>query len=149
MRFMIIRKADAQTEAGVLPSRELIAAMGSYNERLIQAGVMLAGDGLQPSSKGARVKFTRGKPAVVDGPFAETKELIAGFTMIDVPSKEDAVEWVKRWPALDGDGEVELEIRQLFEAADFGDAFTPELQDAEARMRDRLRDSGKAPGTKR
>jgi hypothetical protein len=149
MRFMVIRKADAQTEAGVLPSRELIAAMGSYNERLIQAGIMLAGDGLQPSSKGARVKFTRGKPAVVDGPFAETKELIAGFTMIDVPSKEDAIEWVKRWPVLDGDGEVELEIRQLFEAADFGDAFTPELQDAEARMRDQLRDSGKAPGTKR
>jgi hypothetical protein len=120
MRFMIIRRADAETEAGVMPSAELLAAMADYNEQLVKAGVMLQGDGLQPSSKGARVKFSSGKPRVMDGPFAEVKELIAGFTMIDVRSKEEAIEWVKRWPPLDGGGEVEIEIRQVFELADFG-----------------------------
>jgi hypothetical protein len=135
MRFMIIRKADRSTEAGTLPSQELLAAMGKYNEELVKAGVMLAGEGLQPSAKGVRVKFSNGKPTVIDGPFAEAKELIAGFTMIEVKSKEEAIEWVKRWPALDGDGKVELEVRQVFEAADFGAEFTPELRAAEERLR--------------
>ncbi|SIO59334.1 Uncharacterized conserved protein [Singulisphaera sp. GP187] len=148
MRFMIIRKADKQTEAGVLPSEELLTAMVKYNEELVKAGVMLAGEGLQPSSKGARIKFSGGKPTVVDGPFAETKELIAGFTMIEVKSKEEALEWVKRWPALDGDGAVELELRQVFEASDFGAEFTPELREAEERMRDQLLQSGKPSGAK-
>jgi hypothetical protein len=135
MRFMILRKADEKTEAGVLPSQELMAAMGKYMEEMVKAGGMLAGEGLQPSSKGARVKFSRGKPTVIDGPFTEAKELIAGFAIIQVNSREEAIEWVKRWPALDGDGEVEIEIRQVFEAEDFGEAFTPELQEAEERMR--------------
>jgi len=130
---MIIRKADRNTEAGILPSQELLAAMMKYNEELVKAGVMLQGEGLQPSSRGTRVKITDGKPVVVDGPFTETKELIAGFTMIQVRSKEEAVEWVKRWPVEDGD--VELEIRQVFEAEDFGEEFTPELRQQEERLR--------------
>ena len=133
MRFMIIRKADKNTEAGVLPSQELLAAMMKYNEELLKAGVMLQGEGLQPSSKGVRVKLNAGKPTVVDGPFAETKELIAGFTMIQVRSKEEAIEWVKRWPIEDGN--VELEIRQVFEADDFGAEFTPDLRAQEALLR--------------
>jgi hypothetical protein len=133
MRFMIIRKADKNTEAGVLPRQELLAAMMKYNEELVKAGVMLQGEGLQPSSKGTRVKLTAGKPTVVDGPFTETKELIAGFTMIQVRSKDEAIEWVKRWPVEDGD--VELEIRQVFEAEDFGAEFTPELREQEERLR--------------
>ena len=120
MRFMIIRRADKETESGVMPSEELLAAMANYNEQLVKAGVMLQGDGLHPSSKGARVKFSRGTPHVIDGPFSEAKELIAGFTMIEVRSREEAIEWVKRWPALDGGGEVEIEIRQVFELSDFG-----------------------------
>jgi hypothetical protein len=135
MRFMIIRKADKNTEAGTLPSTELITAMMKYNEEMIQAGVMLAGEGLQPSAKGARITFSAGKPTVLDGPFAETKELIAGFTMIQVQSRQEAIEWVKRWPALDGDGAVELELRQVFEAEDFGAEFTPELRETEERLR--------------
>lgn len=127
MRFMILRKADADTEAGTPPSEALIEAMGRYNEELVRAGVMLAGEGLQPSAKGARVTFAGGKPSVTDGPFAESKELIAGFTMIDVRSKEEAIEWVKRWPPLDGDGNVELEIRQVYELADFGESEAVEL----------------------
>ena len=119
MRFMIIRRADSETEAGRMPSEALLAAMANYNEQLVKAGVMLQGEGLQPSSKGARVKFANGRPHVIDGPFAEAKELIAGFTMIDVRSKEEAIEWVKRWPALDGGGNVEIEIRQVFELSDF------------------------------
>ena len=133
MRFMIIRKADRNTEAGILPSQELLAAMMKYNEELVKAGVMLQGEGLQPSSRGTRVKITDGKPVVVDGPFTETKELIAGFTMIQVRSKEEAVEWVKRWPVEDSD--AELEIRQVFEAEDFGEEFTPELRQQEERLR--------------
>jgi hypothetical protein len=133
MRFMIIRRADKNTEAGVLPSQELLAAMMKYNEELVKAGVMLQGEGLQPSSKGTRVRPNGGKPVVVDGPFTETKELIAGFTMIQVRSKEEAIEWVKRWPIEDGD--VELEIRQVFEAEDFGEEFTPELRQQEERLR--------------
>jgi hypothetical protein len=134
---MIIRKADADTEAGKLPSEQLIADMLSYNEELVKAGVMLAGEGLQPTSKGARVKFSGGKPTVIDGPFAEAKELIAGFTLIEVRSREEAIEWVKRWPRSDGDGEVELELRQVFEADDFGDDFTPALREQEERLREK------------
>jgi hypothetical protein len=132
---MIIRKADAETEAGVLPSEDLMAAMMKYNEELAKAGVLLQGEGLQASSKGARVKFHNGKPSVTDGPFTEAKEMIAGFTMIQVKSKEEAIEWVKRWPVIDGHGQVEIEIRQVFEAEDFGEGFTPELQEQEARLR--------------
>jgi hypothetical protein len=135
MRFMIIRKADPQTEAGAMPSEQLIADMTRYNEEMVKAGVMLAGEGLHPSAKGFRVKFRGGKPSVVDGPFAETKELVAGFTMIEVKTRDEALEWVKRWPASDGDGVVELEVRQVFEAEDFGAEFTPELREAEERMR--------------
>ena len=134
MRFMIIRKADKQTEAGVMPSTELLAAMGKYMEDMGKAGVLLGGEGLQASSKGARVKFSGGKPRVIDGPFAEAKELIAGYCMIQVKSKDEAIEWVKRWPALDGDGNAEIEIRQIFEAEDFGAEFTPELREAEDRL---------------
>ena len=125
MRFMIIRRADLETEAGGMPSEALLAAMADYNEQLVRAGVMLQGEGLHPSSKGARVKFTNGEPRVIDGPFAEAKELIAGFTMIEVRSREEAIEWVKRWPTLDGGGNVDIEIRQVFELSDFaaGDAL--------------------------
>jgi hypothetical protein len=133
MRFMLLLKADKNTEAGVLPSTELLAAMGKYNEELVKAGVMLAGEGLQPSSKGARVKFSGKKRTVIDGPFAETKELVAGFWLIQVKSKAEAIEWVKRCPNP-LEGEAEIEIRQVFEAADFGEAFTPELREQEERL---------------
>jgi len=122
MRFMIIRKADRETEAGVMPSDDLILAMTRYNEALIKAGVMLDGQGLKPSSAGARMRFRAGKASVVDGPFSETKELIAGFTMIDVTSRDEAIEWMKRWPVEDGHGEVELELRPVYEIEDFGDS---------------------------
>jgi hypothetical protein len=134
MRFMVLLKADKSTEAGVLPSTELLAEMGKYNEELVKAGVLLAGEGLQPSSKGARVKFSGKKRTVIDGPFAETKELIAGFWLIQVKSKEEAIEWVKRCPNP-LEGEAEIEIRQVFEAADFGEAFTPELREQEEDLR--------------
>src|SRR5207249_4375759 len=134
MRFMILLKADRNTEAGALPSQELLAAMGKYNEELAKAGVLLAGEGLQPSSKGARVKFAGEKRTVTQGPFAETKELIAGFWLFQARSKEEAIEWVKRCPNP-LDGEAEIEIRQVFEAEDFGPALTPELRDAEERLR--------------
>jgi hypothetical protein len=134
MRFMILLKADANTEAGKLPSEEMLAAMGRYNEELAKAGVLLAGEGLQPSSKGARVKISGTRRTVVDGPFTETKELIAGFWILQVGSKEEAIEWVKRVPSpLEGDAEIE--IRQVFEADDFGEAFTPELREQEERLR--------------
>ena len=135
MRFMIIRKADAKTEAGVMPDEPLLAAMGRYMEEMTKAGVLLAGEGLQPSSKGARVKFSGGTPTVVEGPFRQTDQLIAGFCLIQVKSKQEAVDWVKRWPVLDGAGNVEIEIRQVFEAEDFGSAFTDELREAEEHMR--------------
>ncbi|HEX3604969.1 MAG TPA: YciI family protein [Candidatus Dormibacteraeota bacterium] len=135
MRFMILRRADAKTEAGILPTGDLLAAMGDYIEQLNGAGVLLDGDGLRPSSRGVRVKFSGGKPSVVDGPFTETKELIAGYVVLQVKSLEEAVEWARRWPALDGDGEVELEIRPFHEADDFGDSFDPELREREERMR--------------
>jgi len=134
MRFMIIRKADKHTEAGEMPSEALLAAMGAYNDELVRAGVLLAGEGLKPSSIGTRVKFQRGKvKTVLDGPFAETKELIAGFSIIQVKSKAEALEWVKKWPKEDGD--VELELRPLYEMEDFGAEFTPELRAQEERQR--------------
>ena len=137
MRFMVMIKADKNTEAGVMPSEKLLTEMGKYNDELVKAGVMLAGEGLQPSSKGARVKFSGKKRSVVDGPFTETKELIAGFWIFQVKSKEEAIEWVKRCPnPLEGD--CEIEIRQVFEAADFGVEFTPELREAEERMREQI-----------
>jgi hypothetical protein len=132
---MIIRKADKDTEAYVMPTERLLAEMGKYMEEMANAGILLAGEGLHPSSKGSRVKFSGGKPSVIDGPFAETKELIAGYSLIQVNSREEAVEWARRWPALDGDGDVELEIRQVFEAEDFGAEFTPELREQEERLR--------------
>ncbi|HEX4353132.1 MAG TPA: YciI family protein [Polyangiales bacterium] len=140
---MIIRKADKQTEAGLLPNPNLLTAMIQYNEQLVQAGALLGGDGLQPSAKGARVKFNHGKPTVIDGPFAEAKELIAGFTMIDVKSKEEAIEWMKRWPAEDADGHVELELRQVYELDDFGPELTPELRAQEERQRAELNKKNK------
>jgi hypothetical protein len=134
MRFMLLIKANEDSEAGVLPSEELLAEMGKFNEELAKAGVMLAGEGLQPSSKGARVKFSGGKRTVIDGPFTEAKELIAGFWLIQAKSKEEAIEWVKRVPNPTGD-EGEIEIRQVFEAEDFGAEFTPELREQEERIR--------------
>ena len=127
MRFMVMVKSNAATEAGELPSTELLTAMGKFNEELVKAGVMLAGEGLQPSSKGARIKFSGGKRSVVDGPFAESKELIAGFWIIQVKSKAEAIEWMKRCPNPTGE-DSELEIRQVFEADDFGENLTPELR---------------------
>jgi hypothetical protein len=135
MRFMVIVKATKNSEAGVLPSTELLAAMGKFNEELARAGVLLAGEGLQPSSKGARVKFSGGKRIVTDGPFPETKELIAGFWLWQVKSKEEAIEWVKRCPDPMPGEESEIEIRQVFEAEDFGPALTPELREQEERLR--------------
>ncbi len=141
MRFMVMIKATDDSEAGVMPSEQVLADMGRYNEQLVQAGVMLAGEGLHPSSKGARVRFsTGGKSTVVDGPFTETKELIAGFWLIQVKSKEEAIEWVKRIPNTD-DEDFEVEIRQVFEADDFGDSLTPELRDQEERLRRRTQAS--------
>jgi hypothetical protein len=134
MRFMILLKANADSEAGKLPSEELLAAMGRYNEELAKAGVLLAGEGLQPSSKGARVRLSGDQRTVVDGPFTETKELIAGFWILQVGSKEEAIEWVKRVPSPH-EGDAEIEIRPLFEADDFGEAFTPELREQEERIR--------------
>ncbi|WP_339460319.1 YciI family protein [Pseudomonas sp. EA_105y_Pfl2_R69] len=137
MRFMVIVKATADSEAGVMPSEELLAAMGRYNEELVEAGVMLAGEGLQPSAKGARVKFSGDQRTVVDGPFIETKELIAGFWIFQVASLEACIEWVRRCPnPMPGDSEIE--IRQIFEAEDFGTEFTPELREQEERIRARI-----------
>ena len=135
MRFMIIVKADRNSEAGVMPSTELLEQMGKYNEELVKAGILLAGEGLQPSSKGARVRFSGSKRTVIDGPFSETKELIAGFWLWQVRSKEEAIEWVKRAPNPFPGSESEIEIRQVFEAEDFGDEFTPELREQEERLR--------------
>ena len=134
MRFMVIVRADKNTEAGVMPSEELLTAMGNYNEELVKAGVLLAGEGLHPSSKGARVRFSGENRTVIDGPFAETKELIAGYWIFQVKSLEEAIEWVKRCPNP-LEGESEIEIRQIFEAEDFGAEFTPELRAQEERIR--------------
>lgn len=136
MRFMILMKADKNSEAGVMPSKQLLTEMGKYNEELVNAGVMLAGEGLHPSSKGARVRFSGGKQAVIDGPFAGANDLIAGFWLWQVKSKAEAVQWVKRCPIPRG-GEAEVEIRQVFEAEDFGAEFTPELRQQEERLRAR------------
>jgi hypothetical protein len=135
MRFMAIVKATKDSEAGVLPEEKLLAEMGKFNEELVKAGVMLAGEGLHPSSKGARVRFSGAKRTVIDGPFAETKELIAGFWLLQVKSKEEAIDWIKRCPNPSPGTESEIEIRQVFEADDFGAEFTPELRDQEERLR--------------
>jgi hypothetical protein len=137
MRFMVLIKADADSEAGVMPSEQLLTEMTAFNEELVKAGVMLAGEGLHPSSKGARVLFSGDKRTVVDGPFTEAKELVAGFWLLEVSSLEEAIEWVKRIPNPEGK-DAEVEIRQVFETDDFGDALTPELREAEQRMRDQL-----------
>ena len=137
MRFMVIVKATADSEAGVMPSEALLAAMGRYNEELARAGVMLAGEGLHPSAKGVRVKFSGDQRSVTDGPFIETKELIAGFWIFQVASLQECIDWVKRCPNP-MPGESEIEIRQIFEAEDFGAEFTPELREQEARIRARI-----------
>lgn len=138
MRFMIIRRADKATEAGVMPSEQMLTVMGSYMQEMADAGVLLGGEGLKPTSKGAIVKFTNGKPRVIDGPFAEAKELIGGYALIQVKSREEALEWVKRWPAVDINANVELELRELYEAHDFGKEFTPELREQEERIRSQI-----------
>ncbi len=137
MRFMVLVKADKNTEAGVMPSEKLLADMAQYNEELAKAGILLAGEGLHPSSKGARVRFAGARRTVVDGPFKDSKDLICGFWMFRVKSKEEAIEWVKRCPNP-VESETEIEIRQVFEADDFGAEFTPELREAEQRMRDQI-----------
>jgi len=139
MRFMVIVKASKESEAGVMPSEELLAAMGQYNEELVKAGVMLAGEGLHPSAKGARVRFSGSQRTVLDGPFAETKELIAGYWLFQVKSLQEAIDWVKRCPNP-MPGECEIEIRQLFDAEDFGAEFTPELREQEERIRAQIAD---------
>jgi len=137
MRFMMIIKANAASEAGEMPSEQVFTEMGKFNEELVDAGVMLGGEGLQPSSKGARVRFSRGRTSVIDGPFAETKDLIAGFWLIQVDSLHEAIELAKRVPNPH-DEEAEIEIRQVFESEDFGDEFTPELREKEERLRAEL-----------
>ena len=138
MRFMVMVKASKDSEAGKMPSQELLAAMGKYNEELVKAGIMLSGEGLHPSSKGARVRFSGNKRIVTDGPFAETKELVAGFWLWQVKSKEEAIEWLKRCPNPMPGTEAEIELRQVFEAEDFGAEFTPELREQEERLRAKL-----------
>jgi hypothetical protein len=135
MRFMILVKGDKNSEAGALPDKKILTEMGKFNEQLVKAGVMLAGEGLHPSSKGVRVRFDGSKRTVIDGPFAETKELIAGFWLWQVKSKEEAIEWLKRAPFGGG---TEVEIRQVFEAEDFGAEFTPELREQEERLRKQI-----------
>jgi len=135
MKVVVLIKANKDTEAGVMPSEKLLTEMGNFNEELVKAGVMLAGEGLHPSSKGARVKYSKGKLSVIDGPFAETKELICGFWIWQVKSLDEAIEWAKRIPNPDDEPEGEVEIRQIFEASDFGDEFTPELREQEERLR--------------
>ena len=134
MRFMVIVKATKESEAGVMPTEQLLTDMGKFNEELVKAGVMLAGEGLQPSSIGARIRFSGKYRTVIDGPFAETKELVAGFWLIQVKSKQEAIEWMKRCPNP-SEGESEIEIRQVFESEDFGAEFTPELREQEDRLR--------------
>lgn len=135
MRFMIIRKADQLTESGAMPSEDILAKMGNYLQAMNDAGVFLAGEGLKPTSQGARVKFSQGKAKVIDGPFSETKELIGGYCLIRVSSMAEAIDWAKRWPAEGMESNVELEIRPLFESDDFGEEFTPELRAQEDRIR--------------
>ncbi len=139
MRFMVVVKANKDSEAGIMPSEEILREMGNFNEKLVKAGVMLAGEGLHPSSKGKRIRFEGKKKTVIDGPFAETKELIAGFWLIQAKSMAEAVEWMKRSPFQEG----EIEIRQVFEDADFGAEFTPELREQEARIREQAKKNKK------
>jgi hypothetical protein len=139
MRFMVIVKATEQSEAGVMPTEQEFAAMGRYNEELVNAGVMLAGEGLHPSSRGARVRFRGDQRTVIDGPFAETKELIAGFWIFKVGSLEECIDWVRRCPNPFAEGESEIEIRQIFEEDDFGEAFTPELREQERQIAEQAR----------
>src|SRR5260370_40158793 len=143
MRFMVLVKASADSEAGTLPDETLLTDMTRYNEQLVKAGVMLAGEGLQPSSKGARVRFSGDKRTVIDGPFAETKELIAGYWILQVKSLEECIEWVKRCPNPMPGTESEIEIRQVFESADFGEAFTPELRELEERLGEQMTENAK------
>jgi len=138
MRVIVLIKANDKTEAGAMPSEKMLAEMGKYNEELVKAGVMLAGEGLHPSSKGARVRFSKGKLRVTDGPFTESKELICGFWIWQVKTMEEAIEWAKRIPNPDNEEEGEVEIRQVFEMEDFGAEFTPELREQEERMRRQL-----------
>jgi hypothetical protein len=138
MRVMVLIKATKESEAGVMPSEELLTQMGNFNEELVKAGVMLAGDGLHPSSKGVRVAFSGSERKVIDGPFAETKELLAGYWVWQVKSLDEAIEWVKRIPNPDDGTEAEVEIRPAFEAEDFGDALTPELREQEERLRSQI-----------
>jgi hypothetical protein len=140
MRFMVMVKATKDSEAGVMPDTKLLADMGKFNEELVKAGIMLAGEGLHPSSKGARVRFSGDKRTVVDGPFTETKELVAGYWMWQVKSKEEAIEWVKRCPNPMPGTDSEIEIRQVFEAEDFGAEFTPDLREQEERLRAQVKD---------
>ncbi len=137
MRFMVMVKANADSEAGVMPSEEMLTEMGKFNEELVKAGVMLAGEGLHPSSKGARVRFSGRERTVIDGPFTETKELVAGYWLIEVKSLDEAIEWVKRVPNP-MEGESEIEIRQVFEADDFGEAYTPEARERADSLREQL-----------
>lgn len=137
MRVMVFVKGDANTEAGVMPDEQLLTEMMKYNEELVKAGILLDGEGLQPTSRAARVRWTNGKPTVIDGPFTESKEIIAGYWLWQVRSMEEAIEWVKRCPQPTI-GEAEIEIRPLFEADDFGEAFTPELREKDARLREQL-----------
>jgi hypothetical protein len=141
MRFMVLVKADKQSEEGAMPSREILEAMGKFNEKLIQAGVMLAGEGLHPSSKGVRMRFSGGKKTVIDGPFAETKELVAGFWIWRVNSREEAIEWLKKAPFE----ETEVEIRQVFETEDFGQELTPEMRKQEERHRAQAEELSRGP----
>ena len=134
MRFMVIRKADAQTEAGALPTPELMQAMGRYFDEMGKAGVVREGNGLKPTSKGARISFRDGKPTVIDGPFTESKELIAGYHILEVASLAEAIEWTKKWPAEDGDGRLQLEIRPVIEPEDFGPEFTEGMREMRAKI---------------
>jgi hypothetical protein len=137
-QFIIFRMADRDTEAGLMPSEPLLEAMGKYNDEMMRAGIMLGGEGLQPGAKGARIDVVKGKRTVIDGPFTEAKELVAGFTLIQVRSKAEAIDWVKRWPALDAGGEAELEVREVFAATDFGAELTPELRDVHEHQRTQI-----------
>ncbi|HMI49292.1 MAG TPA: YciI family protein [Gemmatimonadaceae bacterium] len=148
MRFMVIVKADKDSEAGKMPDQKLLADMGKYNEELVKAGVMLAGEGLHPSSKGARIRFSGNKRSVIDGPFAETKELIAGFWLFQVKSLDEAIEWVKRAPNPMPGKDSEIEIRQVFEAEEFGTEFTPELREQEARIIKQAAENAKKQGSR-
>jgi hypothetical protein len=143
MRFMIIVKSNPDIEAGKMPTEAQLANMTAYNEELLKAGVFLTGEGLHPTAKGARIQFRDGEPAITDGPFAEAKEVIAGFTMIEVASKEEAIEWIKKWPHAPEDGEFDLELRQVFESEDFGEEFTPELREREERIREAERNAAR------